>query len=217
MDNTTHSFIEIDELILRYRSGDSEASEELLIKFEPLLSKYFKLLRTGRYNARDPEIRKFLGMCGKTDIDRTASLLAWRLRRLEREDISQECSVALLETALKYLNISGAYKYVLHRRVMAILKSDVPEVPYPDTIQMEELVAAPPQNVDIDSKWIEGDTADLFSDLTKEDRLLIKMVWHDYLSEENICKQLEISRGELKRRKNKIREALSGSLGIGKR
>src|SRR5437588_12432598 len=98
-------------LIKAYREdGDIAAAQEILTRFEGLTNKYYRLLTTGEYDPTNDDICRFLTMLGKSNLARTADVLALRLKRFEPQDIRQECVLALLEAAMYCSFISGGYK-----------------------------------------------------------------------------------------------------------
>jgi len=111
---------EIDKLVLRYQSGDSKAAERLIVVFEPLIKKYYSIIRTECISYNDWDTRRFLRLfCPSKEIRkrflhkpfmmRYKQYIEAALTALHRmcdplpsEDIRQELITQLLEIAHKY-------------------------------------------------------------------------------------------------------------------
>ncbi len=184
-DTPATSFLstqQINELVERFRTGDRPAAELLLHHFQPYLGKWLRLLTTGRWDRRDREVRHFLSMLGSVDVGQTALILAQRLRAYERDDLLQEVRVALLETVLRYGNVTAMYRMVLKRRLADMTHdpltfgyhahrslADVGEVESND----------PPE---INEAWVAGLTCGPgFAELTDQERRVLQLTkWYGY-------------------------------------
>lgn len=208
----------IEDLILQYRSGSVKAAEELLKIFHPLKGKYLKLFFSGSFRQNDQDILKFLQCCGFTkdyNYEKAAIILKNRLRCYEAEELTHICDVALLETAKKFVNISGSFKFVLLGYIKDLLGSEIHVVPM--ELSEKELLGhhLNKVSVPIDSSWINGDTAgDGFCLLSKQQRALIKLLWVDDVPDFHVRKALGLSPQALKEIKNEIKETLSKALNI---
>lgn len=165
---------QINDLVARYRGGDRSAAEELLTRFDRYLGKWLRLLTSGRWDPRDREVRHFLIMMGSVDINATAHILSRRLKAYERADLEQEAKVALLETALRYGNIHGQFRFVLRRRVMAMIHDPV-VFGASHNLQYTEACEVPVHDAEeLNAAWIEGLTCGRgFDELTADERRII--------------------------------------------
>jgi hypothetical protein len=189
----------IDSLVQKYRDGDIQASETLLEVFRPLIGKYLRLFLSGIYNPNDPDIMKFISMCGSKDLSLTADILKRRLRRCEAEELIQVSKVALLDTAKFHNNIYASYKFVLHGYVMALLADDF----------IGDLPVAREIDTEIDAEWVSGVTSGVgFCKLSESQRLLVKMCWHDNIPDVHICRFLGLTYSQLLREKEIIKDLL---------
>jgi hypothetical protein len=62
----------MQELIAKAKEGSSKAQEELLKVFHNFLTKYVALLYHGRYNIKDYDVRRFIGLFVKNPYVRFA-------------------------------------------------------------------------------------------------------------------------------------------------
>lgn len=210
---------EIDNLVLQYRQGSIEAAEKLLETFSSLIGKYLNLIFYGIFNENDRDIVAFLNACGKLDIHRTAEIIRYRLRKYEAEELIDICKIALLDTAKHYINISGSYKYVLHNYLKNMLWEDFPDGMPSIEPTTEDFLGHYMKKADtkIDEEWIKGNTSGAgFSDLTEEQRNIVKLAWIDKLSSEKICKKLSLTLQQLELQKEEIRIILAKRLNIRK-
>lgn len=209
----------IEDLILRFRSGETKAGELLLEQFRPLIGKYMNLFLRGLFKETDADILKFLRCCGfvecQEDFGKVASWLKCRLRNTEKDDIEQACKVALLDTAKRYVNISGAYKFVLLNYIKSLI-DDVPIV----YIDMEETDILPPyyqsdEVQELDEDWISGRTAgDGFCLLTRLQREIVLLTHEKKWPDTHIIQKLKLSRSGLEKERVAIRETLQKALNI---
>lgn len=207
---------EINRLIQEYRLGDIKAAEDLLTCFKPLIGKFLKVFFSGVFNPSDKDITDFLHACGKIDVHRTAEIMKLRLRKYDAEELINIAKIALLDTAKHYDNISASYKYVLHKYLKSMLWEDFPNgMP---TLELDSIHEYPDnRKVDnpIDDQWLAGNTTGPgFSDLTKEQRLLVKMLWEENIPSIHVAMKLGISNHELSKQKDEIKSILSKALNI---
>jgi hypothetical protein len=205
---------EINELVESYRAGDIIAAEQLLECFKPLIGKYLNVLFHGKYNQNDVSICKFLELCGKIDIARTAEIIKVKLRRYEASELINISKIALLSTAKYYDNITNSYKYVLHSYLKAMLWEDHIE----ESVLLEDCALTyfiDRKDVMIDNAWIKGDTSGPgFSLLTEEQRLIVKLCYYDNIPDIHVATRLKLTPYALGKEKEKIKEILAKALNI---
>lgn len=171
----TGSVSEITLLIQQYKLGDSTAAAELLSRFNKYLKKWKNLLCFGKWNSKDADIKFFLTALGSLDIHNTCQIIYTRLKSYEKEDIEQEITVALLETALRYGNIHKYFKYALLHRVSALIRdpltrSFLVEIPVMDSGRNMD------HYIEIDADWVEGKTCGIgFDELTCTEREILRL------------------------------------------
>jgi len=207
----------ITDLILRYRSGDASAGEELLVTFRPLIGKYLNLLLKGAFRETDVDVLKFLrycrpiSHCGNYAV--SARMLKQKLNKYDREELEQVCKVALLKTASKFINISGSYKLVLLEFISPLLDM-IPTTPL--RLSEEEVFGTTTvADTEFDSEWVKGVTAgEGFNLLTPRQRELVILIWHKRLSDSRIRAKLKIPRRVLEAEKEEIKRILRAALNI---
>jgi DNA-directed RNA polymerase specialized sigma subunit len=210
---------EINDLISRYREGDEDAASILLKKFRPLIYNYYKLLSSGTYDSEI--IERFLKAISKQSPYKMASIISFVLRNIPREDLWQECVLGFLETIYKYDYVVGRYDLSMRKRVTNLLSQENATVEYPNdrsyyVSQYKNHVhfMRQPRDVELDDDWVEGTTSDLTSELSPQERLVSRMIWIEYQTVEDVCLLLNLTRGEVNKIKDTIKEKLSKSLGI---
>lgn len=209
----------IEDLILRFRSGDREAGEELIAQFRPLIGKYMNLFLRGIFKDTDADVLKFIKCCGfvesESDYGKIARWLKRKLFNVEKEDIEQACKVALLETARNYVNISGTYKFVLLKYIKCLI-DDIPTT----YIRMEESDILPPyrdkyETDQLDEDWVSGRTAgDGFSLLTRLQRQIVLYTYEKKWPDSYIMQILNLTRTQLEKEKQAIKNTLQEALNI---
>jgi hypothetical protein len=171
----TGSVSEITLLIQRYKLGDSTAAEELLTKFNKYMRKWKNLLCFGKWNSKDSDIKFFLAALGSLDIHNTCQIIYTRLKSYEKEDIEQEITLALLETALRYGNIHKYFKYTLLHRVSALIRDPLTRS-FLTEIPVLESGREIDHYIEIDSAWVEGKTCGIgFDELTCIEREILRL------------------------------------------
>ena len=211
---------DIDNLVLQYRQGSIEAAEQLLETFSSIIGKYLNLIFYGTFNDNDKDMVAFLNACGKLDIYKTAEIVRYRLRRYEADELINICKIALLDTAKNYVNISGSYKYVLHGYLKNMLWEDFPDGMPVLELSSEDLFGhhLKKDDVEINEDWVKGVTSgDGFSELTEEQRTIVKLSWMDKLPDIHICTKLGITVHYLKTQKEQIKITLAKCLNIKER
>jgi len=190
----------INELVSRYRAGDRAAAEELLLRFNRYLGKWLRLLTTGGWDPRDREVRHFLIMVGSVDINATAHILCKRLRAYERADLEQEVKVALLETALRYGNIHGQFRFILRRRVMGLVHDPL-VFGAAQNVEYTDLLARPAEGAnELNAAWVEGLTCGRgFVDLTPDERRILLLNKHYGFTIDQTAKILGVSAATVNR------------------
>ncbi len=201
---------DINTLVAEYRTGDVSAAEKLLEGFHNLVGKYLNLFFHGRYSPGDQDIVRFLSMCGKVDIGRTADIIRSRLRKYDAEELIGIARVALLDTAKRYDNISNSYKFVLYEYIRNMLWEDFLD-------NFDDLVEypAPQKSVNIDDDWVKGRTAGAgFSELTEQQRRLIQLCYNDGVPDIHVARLVGITVYSLKKEKQTIKDILARELNI---
>lgn len=199
----------LDDLVLAYRQGNKEAPGDLLTRFSGLSGKYKALLAYGKYSG-DLDGRAFLFMLGKGLPESTAQIISSRVRRaMEPEDISQECDLCILETARRFLNVAGNYRFVLKERLIDILDQELLINTLPEEYTLEDAFGDHYRpEVIIDEKWITGETADLFAELSPVQRRIVQMVWLEKHNEGVVCNALGLTKDKLQKIKREIKALL---------
>lgn len=211
----------INNLILRFREGDSEAGEELLIKFRPLIRKYWTALWLGKVTNYDSELGRFLGFFNK-DRRMAAELLSKSLHRSEVTDLEQILSYALLKTALQYNKISVCYKFVLKEEIANITK----DVSAHRTTQTWDFNGPPDElgklsnsytsvassnsksGDDMDTFVLEGSEICGFNSLSRNERIITKMAYYDDMDNKDIATAMNLTVRQVRRARQRIREKI---------
>jgi hypothetical protein len=136
----------VDELVIIYQDKRSKKAAALLIKaFSHYLTKYYRLLRTGDFDIKDKDLRRFVSLFmfdvnlrGKAcksfvlpdvqkEIYLTATFISDSLAVLQDNDIKNDIHLAFMKLADRYLkqsekvNFAGyvynAYKFELFRTI----------------------------------------------------------------------------------------------------
>jgi DNA-directed RNA polymerase specialized sigma24 family protein len=177
----------LNPLIERYRRGDSSAAEELLTRFERYLAKWLRLLLYASWDPRDRELSHFLHLLGSVDLKSTAQILSRQLKAYEKEDLEQEVKVTLLDTALRCRSIRRQYRYILHHRVMQLIRDPLVFGGSHLPLLEEQLPGIPgTYNPDIDQNWVAGSTCgEGFAELTPREREILRLwKWHGHTIEQ---------------------------------
>ena len=220
---------DINDLVTRYREGDSKAAEKLLVLFEPLIKKYFSLLWNGRYSERDQDLYVFLGFFNK-DRRQAADLLSQSMRKSEAEDLEQTLKVCLLQTALHYNKISAGFKFIVKDAIakatkdILVHRTTVTKDSAPRTSEFfnAEAVGVWNTNIDpekeLDSQAFVSQGSDMagFRDLTPKERDVAKLAFLDKYSNDEIVIKTGLTFRQVKRYRQRIREKISKGLNITK-
>lgn len=204
--------IYLNTLVDNYRHGGPGSAEALLEAFEPIRGKYYKLLTTGIFEPKDRDVAHFLKMLGNGDPHATARSLAHAVEvTLGYEDLSQELTLCILETAQRYSNISANYKYVAKERMKVLLRETIYyENSNPDDMERVGQYDAE----ELDETWIDGSAAsEPFQELTEEQRLIVKTIYVDGFNTVEAAKILDIPLGKLRRLEQEARRILADTLG----
>lgn len=106
----------------------SEAQAELVRRFGPLISRFVRVLLTGRYREGDRHVLTFLSYFSRasTPPAQTAMMLKKRLRHYHKHhDLFREGVLAFLEAIHKGDNISGAFPSYFSNRVDLMIKDPI--------------------------------------------------------------------------------------------
>ena len=57
---TRYSYEELEEIVMRYKRGESKASEELIERMQPICKKYMGILKENRVNLMNRDTRNFI-------------------------------------------------------------------------------------------------------------------------------------------------------------
>jgi len=107
---------EIDQLCERFRQGDSDAAEDLLRRFHPLIQAYYRFALTGRLNPGDRIMMGFAGAYGSNPAEGALNFCQ-RLSAVSKEDIYQELVLVFLECARRASNLQYAFRRDALRRL----------------------------------------------------------------------------------------------------
>lgn len=139
----------VDDIVIRYQTGDHTAAQELLESFGPFVHKYVNLLN-GNINVHDKDTRKFIALfiddqeirrklryprlskTTKLETEKVARQLNIIYQSIPREDITQELSMYILILAKRFKKQSpkkyfcgylyNAYRYDVFRYVQRCMK-----------------------------------------------------------------------------------------------
>jgi DNA-directed RNA polymerase specialized sigma24 family protein len=194
----------VTDLVHMYRSGHTQAAEELLCRFAPYLHKWQRLLLYGVWDSRDAELRHFLSMlkgapaAGECDLRVISNRVRERLKSYDPEDLTQEIQVAFLYTALRCSSIRLHFRYTLHERLIALMKDPVVFSSDRRVPLSTELPA--PAEPDIDESWVQGITCGPgFDELSVGERRILRLTkWCGY-STEQVARTLEVSESTITR------------------
>jgi DNA-directed RNA polymerase specialized sigma24 family protein len=200
---------EINHLVAGYRAGDSQAAQELLWRFDRYMQKWVRLLATGYWDPKDRELGHFLAMMGSVDVHTTAQVLHQRLRVYEKEDLQQEVAVCLLDTALRFGNISAQFRFRMKQRVLELLRDPL-TYDFSRNLPLEESEEIPAPEEDLGPLWIEGLTCGKgFDELTCEDRLILLLAKHYGFPIERVAAILQVSPSTINRTIRRARTVLA--------
>lgn len=197
-----HSTELLNSLVVDYREGVRGSSDKLILAFQPILGKYYRLCTLGLWDKRDADVVKFLSIMGEGDLHTIAEMLVEALKGYEGEDIEQELILALLATARKYTNISANFKFVWKRQLKKLISDPLVWTNgrkaklFPD---MESYKSVQDEEIEINLAWVKGETlsADFekygFDRLTELQRMVIKLVFCDGHSEKVAAEKLHLS------------------------
>jgi DNA-binding NarL/FixJ family response regulator len=195
----------LDDLILRYRTGDSRAAEDLLLRFEPYCKKWNRLLIFRRWDGMDSEVAHFLYLLGGSDIHRTLQILDIRLQAYEPEDLRQEVIVSFLDAANRYGHIIRYFRYILKERVFRLISDPLVVSCASNTALFEDTIA--PKVCDVDESWVAGITcAEIFLNLSRRDRSILRLArWCGYTIKET-AERLGVSEATVNRAIRKAKD-----------
>lgn len=180
-ENNSLSFEEIEELVRRFREGDSSAAERLIAMFQPILQRGFRFMRQG-YVGHD-EI--FAGLCkifGNGSVAEGSRAIAERLRYLEDDEIWAEIHYCFLLAAHTSSNLQYGFRRNVARRIGHLLARKRRDIVYLEDLEGERPGADNSWQM---TEWILGITAsDLFADLTQRDR---ELLYRRIVLEEPFC------------------------------
>ncbi len=160
----------IDDLVRRFREGDSEAAEQLIQMFQPIIQRAFRFLRYG-YVGND-EI--FAGLCkvyGSGKVSEGARIIADRLGTLEDDELIAEIHYCFLLAAHSSSNLQYGFRRNVARRVGHLLARKRRDVIYLEDIPSDH----PSDDNEMEYiNWVMGISAsEPFDSLTEEERELL--------------------------------------------
>lgn len=208
--------VTVNQLIDRYRAGDPSAAEELLARFDRYLQKWVRLFLYASWDPKDQELRHFLSMLGSVDLNQTAQILSRQLKAYEKEDIEQEVRVALLDCAMRRHSIRRQYRYILHHRIVPLIRDPVVFSGYPPLAPADvcdqkytQIEVKHTWAPDIDQAWVEGLTCSPgFDQLSKQERHILQLTkWYGH-SIEATSRMLGVSVATVNRAIAKARRVL---------
>ncbi len=206
----------IDELSVRYRSGDTHAGEELLGSFDGYLGKYFRLLRYGSWIRGDPEITKFMHRFRWYRGQDAGGYIRDFVAKLDDDDIKQELVLIFLESVLKPGNITMWFRRLLYRW-LNWLRRDVSQNSccVPDIEGYTTPVEEGPC-FELDAKWVEGGlVSPPFHKLTPLHRLILMSYYQQGMSHALIAERLGMGRAAVKRKREEAERLLAQWLEAG--
>lgn len=171
------------------------------------------------------------------DMYKTISIVQDLFKHYSDDEIEHELYTALFELASRYKShgnyfhtyVQRAYRYQLHRQLKGLLDSQLVasslSLPYNDemyqyedgdfsrdVIEETHLLINEPLD-DINDNWVNGLTAsDVFYDLTKTQRRILKLYYVDDLTDEEIADQLGVCRATANRRRLRAIAAIEQQL-----
>lgn len=171
----------IDDLVKRFREGDTQSAEELISMFQPIIQRAFKFLRYG-YVGGD-EI--FAGLCkvyGDGKVSEGARIIADRLNVYDDDELMAEVHYCFLMSAHSSSNLQYGFRRNIARRVGHLLSRKRRDVVYLEDIPQEQ----PGSDKDMEmTEWILGITAsEPFDSLTVQER---EMLYRRLVLEEPFC------------------------------
>lgn len=207
----------LNGLVMAYREGHPGAAEALVDAFEPLISKYFRLLVDGSWDIDDKDVLSFLHMISKRRPEQAATNISESMSRVcEPADVHQELVLVLLETALRYVNVSSNYRFVVREHVTRMLGESIIFDRLDEDVDLESLYHFIEIGA-IDTAWVNGLTAgDGFDQLTVVQRAILKYIYEDGLAVSVAAKKLKLSVRHLQRLKSSAETALADHFHIGK-
>ena len=199
----------IDELVRRYRDGDSHAAEELIQLFQPIIQRMFKFLRYG-YIGGDEILSGLCKVYGDGNVAEGARIIADRLAHLEDDEIIAEVNYCFLTAAYSSSNLQYGFRRNVARRVGHLLSRKRRDIAYLEDLP-PDYPAADGERESLD--WILGLTASgPFESLTTEER---ELLYRRIVLEEPFCSialQLGVGEKELVKRYNQLIKRLRDSV-----
>ncbi len=234
----------IDNLVKLYQNGDKDAAEELVMGFEPYLSKYVNLLKYDVVDIMNRDTRGFLSVFindrgVRTSLSRNklpkhaykaihdvAAMLNKTCIGISEEDLHQELIVILLTLAKRFKKrgkkknfcgyVYNTFRYELARRIMDMTRDPIAfradlNIRFDDEVYdaKEMEISMPVSNMpmvedddDLGHNWILGHTCgDEFAELTRLERIILKMALADEMDDMLIGEQLGMHRHTIRKKK----------------
>lgn len=192
-------------MVRRFRDGDSEAAQELLDRFQPLIQKAFRFVRHGTVGS-DPIFRGFARVYGDGNPEEGARVIADRLAFIESEELMQEIIVCFLHAARHSGNLQYGFRRDFVRRVGFLLSRR-----YRDVYYLEELDpnansrASEDWAIFEERRWVLGETAGaLFETLSIAERELLYRLYIRQESMRQIARDLQLSEEALRNQVNAL-------------
>lgn len=220
-------------MVLKYKATkDSRTGEKVLDIFSPFLNKYFRLLREGMFHKNDYDAKRFLALFKNEEaapLKGPASIIYYRntaqyLMRFtlafSDEELLQQLKLLFLEalnrwekrTKPKETYFTGfIYNYYRFKVKNWLSKFSKEKLNRPEELANYDVDLYGTEEVwgpEIDLNWVKGKSCgDIFKDLTKEERMIIRMSFIERLTDVEISKRLSIHRNNIhKYKKEAIRK-----------
>jgi hypothetical protein len=216
------AYADLNALVVLYRTGDSAAGQELLIRFEPLLKKYRNSLWNGRYPTYDNDIGRFLSFFNRNK-QMAVELLSKSLRKDEAEDLDQLLAYCLLKTARSYNKVSAGFKFVLkeeltkltkdvvnHRTTMTVDLSQEGSWAWKENGRQglgDHLSASTHEDTETEAQKFVTEGSDIpgLDVLSEEERRIAKLVFLDDFDRKDVAAHLGITERQLRRKIGNLR------------
>lgn len=175
------SYEHIDLLVQRFREGDSEAAEELIRLFQPIIQRMFKFLRYG-YVGSDEILAGLCKVYGEGNIAEGARIIADRLSSLDDDELMAEVHYCFLLAAHSSSNLQYGFRRNIARRVGHLLARKRRDIIYLQDIPAEH----PSHDDELEmTEWVLGVTAsEPFDRLSEVER---ELLYRRVVLEEPFC------------------------------
>lgn len=221
------------KLIEEYKKGNKDSGEELLDMYDAFIKNFVSLIYHGSYKS-NTSVKNFLrllqpgGSSSVEELTNVVSVINAIYSTYDFEDVYQDVKLSFL-ISLDVFDISeyderkevqSPFDYFLSIYFPYILKNNTVDTvktePLSDNIEkwpmQNPFLVTGKDEVSktlIDREWVNGNTCNnRFSDLTIEERLILKLRFEDHLILEEIGERLGKSKSSISRRINTIKNKL---------